>query len=1256
MAIINGTNLNNVIFGTGVADTINALDGDDFVSGAGGNDLVTGGIGNDILLGESGNDELIGNAGHDTILGGSGNDTITGDDASATGNDILDGGEGNDVINGGNGDDIIYSSAGTDYAQGGAGNDVYFVYADEDSGGFGNTNISDTGGIDTLNFSLWTNGITASLVEGGPISLGSTRQVILGVDEGGPAPANIENAIGTDFNDKIIGNTLANRIEGGAGNDNLFGLAGSDTLVAGAGEDRLGGGAVTRRQETSTFTNPGDAFQTMTVTADVGDDSSAPGFNQILTQGSSVQLRVAFDLFALVDSVSSQTNYVLRAGILDPGTFAFVPFNFVVLNRGSQDPVGSVTGGFTAIQGEGSQTQSETLVIAIVGLDPAQSDDIVVELSATNTRGNSGSSSRTNNILFQREDLGATVSGDDTLDGGAFGAGVSTLMGGDGNDTYILRDPNDLVQENADEGTDLVQSDQDYTLPFAVENLTLLEGGAAGIGVGNTLDNTITGNSGTNFLFGRGGNDTLIGGGGNDFIDGGTGNDAMTGGDGDDTFYVDQTGDTVSETALAGSGIDTVVSRLLNYTLAANVERGTLDGGEGGTAGVNLTGNILDNTLTGNSNNNALNGGLGNDTMIGGDGNDTYFVGQTGDAITESNLYGSGIDTVFSTVVSYTLATNVENLTLQTGAVTGIGNTLDNIITGNTVANTLSGGIGNDTLNGGAGGDAMDGGAGNDTYVVDNLLDTIVDVSGVDTVQTAIQLANPLYAPIENLTLTGSLAINGFGNGLNNRIVGNNLINTLDGGVGNDVLEGFGGNDILLGGVGNDLLNGGTGNDAMTGGAGNDIYMVDTLLDTVTEAAGGGTADRIDSTITYSLAALTEIEQLTLIGVSNINGTGNGLANRITGNSGINTLDGGLGVDILIGGLGNDVYKIDVLGESVSEVFDQGIDRVESFVNYSLGANVENLTLMGTANLTGTGNELANRIVGNDGANTLNGGLGVDTLIGGAGNDTYRVDAFGDTITEINTCGTDLVISTANSYVLGDFVEDLTLSGAAVGGFGNGLVNRITGTATDNTLDGRGGADTMTGGAGNDTYFVDDALDIVIDSAGTADRVTSTITRTLETTIENLRLLGVNAINGTGNGLGNEIEGNNQVNVLNGLGGNDVLIGRDGADTLTGGAGLDTFRFSVLEDLADTITDFSVADDQIEISASAFGGGLIAGNAVNIQFNTLTPIGTGGQFFYDDGTAELRYDQNGTDAGGLFLIAIVLGGQFNLVAADFVII
>ncbi|WP_071189786.1 calcium-binding protein [Trichormus sp. NMC-1] len=199
---------------------------------------------------------------------------------------------------------------------------------------------------------------------------------------------------------------------------------------------------------------------------------------------------------------------------------------------------------------------------------------------------------------------------------------------------------------------------------------------------------------------------------------------------GNDSYYVDNIGDIITEAANAGT--DTVFSTV-TYTLANNVERLTLKG----TSAIKGTGNTLNNVLTGNTAANILDGKTGADTMIGGAGNDSYYVDNIGDIITEAA--NAGTDTVFSTV-TYTLANNLENLTLQgTAAINGTGNTLNNVLTGNAAANTLTGGAGVDTLNGNAGADTLIGGLGNDILSL-GLNDNAVDIvkyalnDGADTI------------------------------------------------------------------------------------------------------------------------------------------------------------------------------------------------------------------------------------------------------------------------------------------------------------------------------------------------------------------------------------------------------------------------------------------------------------------------------------------------------------------------------------------
>jgi Ca2+-binding RTX toxin-like protein len=248
------------------------------------------------------------------------------------------------------------------------------------------------------------------------------------------------------------------------------------------------------------------------------------------------------------------------------------------------------------------------------------------------------------------------------------------------------------------------------------------------------------------------------------------------------------------------------------------------------------------------------------------------------------------------------------------------------------------------------------------------------------------------------------------------------------------------------------------------------------------------------------------------------------------------------------------------------------MDTVRTSVSgYSLTANVENLVLLaGVA--SGTGNDLKNTLTGNDRANTLDGGDLADTMAGGKGDDTYRVDETKDVVTEPSgkDSGTDTVISTAATYTLGAYVENLTLQEGAgdISGTGNTLNNILTGNSAANTLSGGGGADTLYGGLGNDTYVYDgkDA----IDDLGGFDVVQAAIAIDLTLpaleAIEGVRLTGTGAIAATGdenanllvgNGGANELTGNAGADTIEGAAGNDTINGGTENDLITGGAGAD---------------------------------------------------------------------------------------------------
>ncbi|HYE45127.1 MAG TPA: hypothetical protein VEA44_05065 [Caulobacter sp.] len=368
----------------------------------------------------------------------------------------------------------------------------------------------------------------------------------------------------------------------------------------------------------------------------------------------------------------------------------------------------------------------------------------------------------------------------------------------------------------------------------------------------------------------------------------------------------------------------------------------------------------------------------------------------------------------------------------------------------------------------------------------------------------------------------------------------------LDGGDLSDLLYGGGGADDLVGGLGHDLLDGGVGADAMAGGAGDDTYIVDDAGDVVTELGGEG-SDRVRATVSVVLA--DNLENLTLEGSGDIDGTGNGLSNVLDGNSGANVLSGAGGNDLIKGHLGDD----------------------------TLNGNAGNDQLLG-----GDGADILDGGADND---RLDGGAGIDGLTGGAGADILEGGAEGDTLN-------------------GDAGADQLLGGDGA--------DTLNGGSENDLLNGGTGADAMTGGAGDDSYVVDNAGDTTVEASGQgSDQVRASISHTLGDHIEILILEGAGALNGTGNGLANTLNGNGGDNLLDGAGGNDVLkgglgadslIGGAGADILLGGGGADSFvvrQESVYSSLVpagrslevDTVSDYA-ADDRIDLSAiDAVSGG-----------------------------------------------------------------
>ena len=1271
--------------------------GNDQVVGGDGNDVVRGGDGSDLLAGDTGADTIYGDAGRDELQGGAGNDSLDGGD----GDDILFGFADADTLNGGAGNDILQGDDGADtYVFGrGGGQDVIYAYqvnawADvlQFSADVKRTDINAfRQGLDQV-FAI--NGTDDRVTVRDYYKVTRTTNTNGYVEYYDDRIEQVKFADGTVWtisNNSSTADKLGSYTQGGLGSgtaahattrdDVLAGSVAGDTLEGDEGSDTYRWGRKSGRDTIS------DSYKQGDVNTVVLDDTVSVSDVTVTRSGTNavLKLRNSPDQLTIAGGAASQNGF-FKIQFGSGAVWNLFDF-FHTVSQGNDDVVGTQAN--DTIDALGG---NDTITSATAGIDTLRGGDgdDTIALWQGFAYGDAGH----DNLFADGSSGGATMSGgegNDTLTSASgYGTNVlqgnagddvlysiandyyysnDSMQGGTGNDTYYVGGFfADTVTENVGEGVDTVIASVHWTLGNNVENLVLAKANLRG--TGNALDNAITGTTGSETLTGQAGMDTLDGGTGNDSLDGGTGDDKYLfgRGAGQDTIsgeldgygqdrIVLGAGVATTDVQVQRTGNDLVMSiqgsadtvRVTGYfTSATSVEFVEFTDGTvwdsaaiqaalppappaptGPTSGddflLGTAGNDNINALEGNdtiqglAGDDTLSGGAGTDSLVGGAGND-FYLADGADTIVE--LEGEGVDNVQSTSDGVVLAANVENLMLGVG-LTGTGNALANALTGNNANNTLVGGGGNDTLNGSYGADSLVGGTGDDTYVVDDLADVVSELAGegVDTVQSSVQFT--LSAELENLTLTGAAPIAGNGNSQNNVLLGNAAGNTLNGAAGDDTLDGGAGIDTLSGGSGNDTylvdtttdalvenagegtdtvvssvtyntlganlenvtlvssaleatgnaannvltgnaldnkLTGGAGADTLAGAAGNDTYIVADAGDVIVENTGEGT-DSVHSSVSHTLAA--NVENLTLTGTA-ANGTGNNLANVFTGNSAAN---------VFTGGAGDDTYILGA-GDSVVEVDGEGTDTIQSDVITTLAANVENLTLTGTARVNLTGNDRANVMIGNASNNSITsgagddklvGGGGTDTLIGGTGNDYYVVDDSRDVITENANEGIDTVEASYTYTLVGTQLEHLILTGAATTATGNDFANALIGSALDNTLTGNLGADTMRGGAGNDTYSVNEAGDVVIENAGEGlDLVQSGITYTLTSDVENLTLTGTGVIDGTGNALNNVLTGNAAANRLAGGAGDDIYVvaagdtvvenADDGADTIQSSA------------------------------------------------------------------------------------------------------
>jgi Ca2+-binding RTX toxin-like protein len=1357
---LDGGDDDDELIGGGKSDTLFGGQGNDLLLGDHlntplayqGNDYLDGGLGNDTLEGEGGDDQLFGGDGADSLDGGAGSDFLDGGSGAdllvgGAGNDILDGGAGFDELYGGTGDDVLISD-GTDYLAGGEGDDTYLVstrgYAT--AGGVLHLPvIHDTAGTSTVIVNgvpleqlrvvnlggniIISAGEDGALVLSRATSLQSvaltedfvdiatgqprvlTAQQLIDRDNTGGSLASVmltatgafigtasvtvsQSLHGTIYKDALDGGMADDDLDGGDGDDVLRGNAGRDVIRGGLGNDTLQGG--TGNDNLFGGKEGTNDASTDTFVFNLGDGNDTVAF------GLGGQGILRFGAGITRDSL-----VVTNLGGATAGTrlvkIDYSPSDSIIIEAGSDTRLASIE------FADGSSVSRADLL----GATPAYTagnDFLSGGAGADVLDGGAGN------------DTLNGLAGNDTLTGGE---GNDLLNGGAGNDTYLFAPGSgtDEIVPTTNESASLRFADVDYASMRASlqgSDLWLVQPGGERVKVAGYAD--VPALAQWSVVARDGSAHTL-----SDLLAASMAADAFAARR--DAFLaqqrlqlgakpVEQNLDPAAPTATyrhfrteGTVSVDTVTyERLPQYeqttmtrlNIPAQMQtflQGSADPANGGSGSYEVPGVFFETTtsnrlvgwnyvqatstvtvLTATNSQLIVTGTAGNDTLK----SDNSDAPQSHALFRGRIDMGDGDDTVDLNGQSsswYRQSHSGAGAWIELGAGNDsvVGTDVDDVIIGGAGSDTLQGNAGSDTYLVSADGSGVDkihddldwltvdwgagvnrsgwdfndqlevdyaGGAGADrvefnSTVQRSLLSHRFEGNTLQLVHDGALFLEIDYRP-ESLAAHLSGAASGAMPGVESFQFSDGTVislrdlvattptaprQSIDGSAGDDLLVGTAGNDLMRGLAGNDTLNGRAGADTMQGGAGNDIYVVDSSADVVRENADEG-IDLVRSSVDYALGA--NVENLTLIGTARLNGSGNALDNTIIGNGANNvlsgggsndTLNGGAGADTMLGGTGDDIYTVDDAGDVVIELADEGVDLVRSSVDFTLGANVENLRLIGTEGLSGSGNALDNTIFGNNGDNflsggagndTINGDVGSDTMQGGAGDDIYTVDSAGDVVVELAGEGVDLVRSSVD-YALGANVENLTLIGAgSLGGSGNALDNILIGNGADNVLSGGGGddllnggagADTMLGGMGNDRYIVNAASDVVTESMGEGiDTVESSVTWTLAANVENLTLTGAANRDGTGNALDNLLVGNGGNNTLSGQEGNDIYQGGAGNDRLVDSSvsSNDVYRWGLGQG-NDTITDAGGAD-RIEIGAGVSGTQIsLVRNGNNLQ-------------------------------------------------------
>ena len=1188
---LTGDSNNNIIDGGEGADIINGGGGADIINGGGGSDTIDGGGGADIINGGGGSDTISyenstqaviinlatnshsgGDAEGDSlvsienIIGSAFDDTLTGD----SNNNIIDGGKGADIIDGGGGNDTVSYKNSTEAvninlatnthsggeAQGdslsnieniiGSAFDDTLTGDDNDNvinAGGGSDTIDGGGGRDTVSYESSAQAVNINLA----------TNTYSGGDAQGDSLSNIENIIGSDYNDTLTGDDNDNIIDALGGNDTIYGGGGGDTIDGGGGSD------------TVSYENSTEGVN-VNLTTDTHSRGDAQGDSLV-----SIENIIGSDYS---DSLTGDDN------------------DNVINGGGGSDTIDGGEGVDTISYENSSQAVNINLATNTHSGGDAQDDSLV---SIENIIG-----SNHNDILTgdNNDNIIDGGGGSDTIDGGK---GADTIDGGEGVDTISYENSTEAVNINLATNTHSGGDAQDDSL-VSIENI-----------IGSNHNDILTGDNKDNIIDGGEGNDTVsyeyssqavninlasnIHSGGDaegdslsniENIIGSDYNDTLTGDDNDNVIN----GGGGSDTIDGGEGIDTVSyensTQAVNVNLASNTHRGGDAQDDSLVSIENIIGSDYDDDLIGDDNDNVINAGGGSDTIDGGEGVDTISYENSsqavnvnlasnthsgGDAQDDSlvsieNIIGSNHNDILTgdnndniidggegnDTISYEYSSQAVNIHLASNIHSGgdaegdslsnieniIGSDYNDTLTGDDNDNIIDALGGNDTIYGGGGGDTIDGGGGSDTVSYENSTEGVNVNLTTDTHSRGDAQGDSLVS-IENI----------IGSDYSDSLTGDDNDNVINGGGGSDTIDGGEGVDTISYENSSQAVNINLATNTHSGGDAQDDSLVsieniigsnhnDILTgdnnDNIIDGGGGGRSDTIDGgegndTVSYEYSSQAvnihlasnihsggDAEGDSLSNIENI--IGSSYDDTLIGDNNDNVINGGGGSDTIDGGEGIDTVSYENSTQAVN---------VNLASNTHRGGDAQDDSLVSIENIIGS--DYDDDLIGDDNDNVINAGGGSDTIDGGEGVDTISYE---------NSSQAVNVNLASNTHSGGDAQDDSLVSIENI--IGSNHNDILTGDNNDNIIDGGEGNDTISYEYSSQAVNIHLASNIHSGGDAEGDSLSN---------IENI----------IGSDYNDTLTGDDNDNIIDALGGNDTIYGGGGGDTIDGGGGSDTVSY-----------------------------------------------------------------------------------------------